>query len=212
MKAMALRDVSSDPLRDEDRPLVEAFLAGDECAFDSLVERYQMLAYRVARSVVSTHADADDVAQDAFLKAYRKMGTFRGESSFRTWFLRIVQHTALNHRRSWWVRRQTGTEPLDLPPATGGESAGGPEGHLLENERRRRVLEAIEALPDRQKETVKRRLQGNQNYAGIAREMGVSVGTVKANFHHAVRNLRRALEEETPAPEEPSAPTEKKPA
>jgi RNA polymerase sigma-70 factor (ECF subfamily) len=206
MNAMALHDVNSDSFRDEDRPLIEAFLAGEESAFDALVQRYQVLAYRVARSVVGTHADADDVAQDAFLKAYRKMGTFRGDSSFRTWFLRIVQHTALNHRRSWWVRRKTGSEPLDLPqPGAGAEPEEGPEGLLLEDERRRRVLEAIEGLPARQKETVQRRLQGNQNYAGIAREMGVSVGTVKANFHHAVRNLRRALEEEPSVSESPGS-------
>jgi RNA polymerase sigma-70 factor (ECF subfamily) len=178
------------PRDGEDLHLVEAFLAGEESAFDALVRRYQVLAYRVARGVVGTHADADDVAQEAFLRAYRNLKTFRREASFRTWLLRIVTHTALNHRRSWWVRRQVDTEVDRL------EQAGSPDGadeQMLDGERRRLVREAIQALPERQRETVRMRLEGSRNYARIAEEMGVSVGTVKANFHHAVRNLRRAL-------------------
>jgi len=197
MNTMDHQEQKRRPDADADRLLVEAFLAGDESSFDQLVRRYQVLAYRVARGVAKSHADADDIAQDAFLKAYKKMGSFRGEASFKTWFLRIVQHTALNHRRSWWVRRQTGTEPQELPePLRDDAAEQGPERRLLEGERRHRVLEAIESLPDRQRETVQRRLRDEQNYAGIAREMGVSVGTVKANFHHAVRNLRRTLGED----------------
>jgi len=174
----------------EDLRLVEAFLAGQESAFDRLVLRYQELAYRVARGVVGTHADADDVAQEAFVRAYRNLNGFRREASFKTWLLRIVTHTALNHRRSWWVRRQVDAEVEQMEEAG---SRGGPDERMLDGERRRLVREAIQALPERQRETVRMRLEGSRNYACIAEEMGVSVGTVKANFHHAVRNLRRAL-------------------
>lgn len=178
---------AADP--EDDQRLVEAFLAGEEAAFDVLVRRYQGLAYRIARSVVGTHADADDVAQEAFVKAYCNLAGFRGDSSFRTWLTRIVTHTALNHRRSWWVRRQVALE-VECVEQPGPDAA---DRRLLDGERIRLVNEAILDLPERQRETVLRRLEGSANYSGIAREMGVSVGTVKANFHHAVRNLRRAL-------------------
>lgn len=191
MKAMVFEGHTGDSQPGDDR-LVQAFLAGDEGAFDALVHRYRVLVYQVARSVVRNHQDADDVAQDAFLKAYRNLGGFRGEASFKTWLLRIVTHTALNHRRSWWVRRRSATEDAHLETLP---EPGGQEEHLLEAERLDRMRAAIQALPDRQRETVERRLQGGEKYAGIAREMGVSVGTVKANFHHAVRNLRQTMEE-----------------
>lgn len=188
MNVMEPHATGTQPI-DEDLPLVRAFLDGRESAFDELVRRHQVVAYRVARRIVGGHTDADDVAQEAFLKAYRKLSTFRGDACFRTWLLRIVTHTALNHRRSWWSRRQADceVEKFDEP---GGSS---PLESVLDDERRGRLERAIASLPDRQRETVRRRLEGSDDYAGIAQEMGVTVGTVKANIHHAVRNLRRAL-------------------
>lgn len=178
----------------EDARQIRACLDGDESAYNVLVQRYQALAYHVARNIVRSHQDADDVAQDAFLKAYKKLDSYRGDASFKTWLLRIVTHTALNHRRTWWSRNSVPTEPERLEVLSGG-SDGGQEVRILEQEQLERVLEAIKQLPARQQETVRRRLADKENYAGIAESMGVSVGTVKANFHHAVKNLKKVLEE-----------------
>jgi RNA polymerase sigma-70 factor (ECF subfamily) len=178
----------------EDARLVAACLGGSEGAFDALVRRYQGMVYRVARSVVRSHADADDVAQETFVKAYQKLDGFRGEASFRTWITRIAVHTAINCRRSWWSRRRGSEEPLAAVAAAG----AGAETELLQEERRAQLLRAIDGLPDRQRETVRLRLRDEKDYATIARDLGVTVGTVKANFFHAVRNLRRAMDREEP--------------
>jgi RNA polymerase sigma-70 factor (ECF subfamily) len=178
----------------EDARLVAAFRGGSEDAFDALVRRYQAMVYRVARSVVRSHEDADDVAQETFVKAYRKLEGFRGEASFRTWITRIAVHTAINCRRSWWNRRRGPEQPLEVAAAAG----AGAEAELLREERRARLLRAIDELPDRQRETVRLRLQDEKDYATIAKDLGVTVGTVKANFFHAVRNLRRVLDREEP--------------
>jgi RNA polymerase sigma-70 factor (ECF subfamily) len=178
----------------EDARLVAAFRGGSEDAFDALVRRYQAMVYRVARSVVKNHEDADDVAQETFVKAYQKLEGFRGEASFRTWITRIAVHTAINCRRSWWSRRRGPEEPLALAVAAG----AGAEAELLQEERRASLLRAIDQLPDRQRETVRLRLQDEKDYATIAKDLGVTVGTVKANFFHAVRNLRRVLDREEP--------------
>jgi RNA polymerase sigma-70 factor (ECF subfamily) len=92
------------------------------------------------------------------------------------------------------VRRQVAADTDRMEdPAPGAEEAPGADDRLLDEERRDMVREAIQGLPDRQRETVRLRLEGDRDYARIAEEMGVSVGTVKANYHHAVRNLRKAL-------------------
>src|SRR5262245_51805827 len=89
---------SASRLRDDDRVAVEACLRGERAASDRLVERYQRDIYRLCYRYVNNHHDASDLAQDAFLKAYRALGKFRGDSSFSTWLYRIAVNTCLNFR------------------------------------------------------------------------------------------------------------------
>ena len=93
--------MQADPeLRDSDDVLVARFLQGDERAFDLLVERHRVAIYRLAYRFLGSHEEADDVSQEAFLRAYRSLHGFRGEASFRTWITRIAINLALKSRRS----------------------------------------------------------------------------------------------------------------
>src|SRR5262249_54559671 len=88
-----------------DAELVERARRGDRAAFGELVDRHRSAVYRAARAALGSAADADDAAQEAFLSAYRRLSSFRGDASFKTWLLTIAWHHAINHRRSarrWW--------------------------------------------------------------------------------------------------------------
>src|SRR5437867_4070729 len=97
--------LSPDP-NERDLDLVRRFQAGEGGAFDRLVEAHRRSVYRLAYRLLGNHADADDLAQDAFLRVYRSLGHFRGESSFRTWITRIVLNLAADRRKERVGRRQ----------------------------------------------------------------------------------------------------------
>src|SRR5258706_2853985 len=130
-----------DPGRpDEDGELVARFLRGDEPAFDELVRRHRMGIYRVAHRLLGNHAEADDVSQETFLRAYRALRGFRGDAAFRTWITRIAINLALNVRHA-----RTPTVPL-VDTAASGDTAG-PEATLKSEIRR-----AVGRLPPRQRQ------------------------------------------------------------
>src|SRR5205807_10070983 len=107
----AARRVSID--RVSDAELVERARQGDPAAFGELVERHRAAVYRAALAALRSPADAEDAAQDAFLAAYRRLNSFRGEASFQTWLLTIAWHHAINRRRSLtaWLRRLAAAPP-----------------------------------------------------------------------------------------------------
>lgn len=180
-----------------DEELVRRFLQGDAGAFDALVIRHQREIYRVARRFTRDHAEADDLAQETFCRAFTALAEFRGESSLRTWLVRIVTHLSLNAIQSPRLTRREAT-PIEVLAARGGPAtaveAAGPAA-LIERERAGRLRLAMESLPPRQKATLKLRVFEELPYREIAAIMGCTIGTAKANFFHAVAFLRRALHE-----------------
>ena len=175
---------------DEDE-LVRAAQSGDRDAFGLLVERYQRDIYRLCYRYVNDRQDASDMAQEAFLKAYRAIGRFRGSSRFSTWIYRIAVNTCLNFRAS---RRPQGEALPDSLPA-----------HRVElNERidtgrlRSRVRAAVAKLPEKQRATLILKTYHDLTHQEVAAILGSTVGTVKANLFHALRNLRRIVEEQAP--------------
>lgn len=172
---------------------VEAAQAGDQAAFGHLMERFQRDVYGKAFSIVKNHPDADDVVQETFLRAYRALPGFRFESSFRTWIITIATRQAL----SLLERARPGHESLE--PAEDGQEhpalrvEDNQMTHMLDLESRRLLREALPNLPRRQKQALMLKLQNDWKYEDIAREMGTSVGSVKANIFHAIQNLTRQL-------------------
>src|SRR5436309_8671830 len=144
---MATADVSLESL--DERALVDACLAGRREAFDLIVERHRRSVYLLCYRFVGNHEDASDLAQDVFVRAYKGLQRFRGQSSLATWIYRIGVNVCLNRVS---VKRPI-TEPIDARPHLD-ERAKNPAGELLRAERAAEVRAAIAQLPKKQRATV----------------------------------------------------------
>jgi RNA polymerase sigma-70 factor (ECF subfamily) len=172
--------------RQRDRELVAACQRGEREAFDELMERYQRDIYRLCFRYVGNPEDAGDMAQETFIRAYKAIGRFRGQSAFSTWLYRIAVNACLNFRSA---RRPAAAElPAELPDR--GEST---LVRLEEEERSREVRRAVSELPDRQRATLILKVFHELTHQEVAEILGSSVGTVKANLFHALANLRKRL-------------------
>ncbi len=175
----------------DDSALVAAYRAGHREAFDHLVVRHRRSVYQLCYRFVGNHEDATDLGQEVFLRAYRALDRFKEDASVGTWLYRIAVNLCLNKVSS----RTQRTEPLEdrhAPPSREPDAVS----RLVEAERARRVREAIARLPKRQRATLILRVYQELPHQDIARVLGSSVGAVKANFFHALRNLRRLLEDD----------------
>jgi RNA polymerase sigma-70 factor (ECF subfamily) len=176
-------------MREDDREAVLACRGGEREAFDRLVERYQRDVYRLCYRYVNNHHDANDMAQEVFLKAYRAIRSFRGDSAFSTWLYRIAVNTCLNFRA---VRRP---EHEELPEGLADRGPG--IGDRVEQaEQSRRIREAVSRLPEKQRATLILKIYHDLTHEEVAGVLGSSVGTVKANLFHALGNLRKLLDPE----------------
>ena len=165
---------------DPDRPLVDRALGGDRHAFESLVERHRDVVFRVAARVVGRDAAAD-VSQDAFLRAYHRLGRFRGDAPFRSWLLQITHHAAIDA-----VTRRTPI-PTEDPVGDRAEDDARrlPADSLEERERRERLEDKLTRLrPPHRAVLVLRDLEG-MSYEEIATVTETPVGTVKGRLHRA---------------------------
>jgi len=173
-------------LREDDREAIEACQRGDREAFDRLVQRYQRDVYRLCYRYLNNHEDADDVAQEVFLRAYRAIGRFRGESAFSTWLYRIAVNACLNFRAA---RKPASAEFPEgiVDPRPGAQST------VERDERSRRVRDAVSRLPEKQRATVILKVYHDLTHEEVAGILGSTVGTVKANLFHALGNLKKTL-------------------
>jgi RNA polymerase sigma-70 factor, ECF subfamily len=174
-----------------DAELVAASLAGDLSAFDTLVERHRRNVYHVCYRFVGNHEDASDLTQDVFLRAFRALRRFKGESSVGTWLYRIAVNVSLNR-----VSVKTPqSEPLDARQHVDTRSDA-PGERILRNERAARVRAAIAKLPRKQRAAVILRMYHDMSHQQIADTVGSTVGAVKANVFHGLKNLKKLLEGE----------------
>jgi len=180
-----------------DQALVERVQAGDKRAFDLLVLKYQHKVLKLVSRFVNNPAEAEDVAQDAFLKAYRALPSFRGDSAFYTWLYRIAINTAKNAIVA--SRRRPVDFDLDLQDPEQYDRQGRlkdedtPEGMLLTEEIRETVARAIEGLPDDLRTAIVLRELEGLSYEEIAQAMDCPVGTVRSRIFRAREAIDRHL-------------------
>lgn len=179
--------------------LVEKCAAGDAQAFDFLVKHYQSKIINIAYGMLQDKEDAYDVAQEVFLKLYRKIGSFAGEASLDTWIHRVTVNASLDALRKRGRRVQTvplavqseDEQAVELPLA---DDSAAPEKVVLQNERRRMLLDAIERLSPKYRSVLVLREFEDLDYEQIASALDISVGTVKSRLNRAREKLRNLLE------------------
>jgi len=170
--------------------LVTACLEQRPGAFDVIVERHQRAVYQICYRFMGNHEDASDLSQDVFLRAYRGLANFKGQSALGTWLHRIAVNTCLNRiaLKTPKVESYEDRQFVD----TRSESASE---RLLRDERAANVRAAVAKLPPKQRAALILRTYQEMSHQDIAESLGTSVGAVKANVFHALQNLKKLLTE-----------------
>jgi RNA polymerase sigma factor (sigma-70 family) len=179
--------VSRPPTESE---LVERARRGDEDAYEELVRAHQGIAFRTAYVVAGNASDAEEAAQEGFVKAYRALGRFRPGSPFRPWLLRIVANEARNRRRS--AGRRAALSLRAAVEESSGDAAPSPEGVLLAGEEREQLLAAINRLREEERLVIACRYFLGLSEEETAEALGVRLGTVKSRTSRALEHLREA--------------------
>ena len=181
-----------------DEQLVERVQRGDKNAFNLLVKRYQHKVVNLVARYVNNPGDVPDVAQEAFIKAYRALPTFRGESAFYTWLYRIAVNTAKNYLTSQGRRPPSSDVEADEAEYYGGGEAlqevATPENLALTDEIKRTVFAAIEALPEDLRTAITLREMEGLSYEEIAEIMDCPVGTVRSRIFRAREAIDKKLQ------------------
>ena len=177
-----------------DEEVVARVLAGDTSLFEILMRRYNQRLFRVSRGILADDAEAEDVAQEAWLRAFRELAGFRGEARFATWLTRIACHEALarvhKRRRLVPITGGDGGEPPE-PPA----EAPGPERDLENRELQDLLRAAVEVLPDPLRAVFCLREIELLSTEQTADALGLTVENVRVRLHRAKRSLRQTLDE-----------------
>ena len=188
-----------------DAALIERCLAGDDTAFDELVQRYQDMVFNLAYRLLGGYDESVDLSQEVFLQVYRKLGTFRRDASLRTWIYRIVINRAKNRQR-WWRRRfgemtAMSLDDMEANPNLG--SAGltvssgdlvAPDKALERKEVGRLLLDAIAKLPFTQRTILLLKEVEGLSYDEISTTLDLPLGTVKSRLARGRKSLRDKLD------------------
>jgi RNA polymerase sigma-70 factor (ECF subfamily) len=184
--------------REIDRQLVARAQRGDKQAFELLVEKYQRKLARLLSRFIRDPAEVEDVTQEAFIKAYRALPAFRGDSAFYTWLYRIGINTAKNYLMAMGRRAPTSTE-VEAEEAEGFEEGeqlrdiNTPESLLLSNEIAQTVNKTIEGLPEELRRAIQMREIEGKSYEEIAQEMKCPIGTVRSRIFRAREAIAEQL-------------------
>jgi len=172
---------------DPDQELAERFRNGDRTAFDALVRRHQKGVWRLIRRYVKSDADAADVTQLAFVRAFRGLAAFRGTATVRSWLYRIAINCALS-----WLRDHRREQPAEIGEDALTEDNPAPA-RLSASDDRARLRAAIAQLPPKQKLVLELRVFDDLAFREVADLADCSENTAKVNFHYAVKRLRDIL-------------------
>ncbi len=169
---------------DPDGELVRRVREGERAAFNQLVLKYRSRVMGIAARMLGDRAEAEDLAQDVFVKAYHSLGDFHGEAQFATWLYRITANSCLNYRKKRQRERQFKTDLTDLAPL-GSNGASSPHAVLERRQLKEQLEKSIRALPEDQRIVlILRDLQG-LSYENIAACLGIELGTVRSRLHRA---------------------------
>jgi RNA polymerase sigma-70 factor (ECF subfamily) len=195
--------MSNNTSSQEDKMLIEKFKVGERWAFDRLVEKYSSRAYQIAYGVLGSKEDAEEVAQDVFVRIHRALPKFRGDSEFTTWMYRIAMNLARNKYR--WNKSRGSQKNISIDaPLDGSDSDDGrridvpetgmnPEEYVGLDEFERRAMDEIKQLPDLYREALVLRNVEELSYEDIASLLGCKLGTIKSRIARARGELRKRL-------------------
>ncbi len=179
--------------------LIERCAAGDETAYTELVAEHQRMVVQLAMNLLGDHDEALDLSQEVFLRVFRTISRFRGQSSLRTWIYRIAVNQARNRHRFWRRRHRDDQVSLDAHVEAHGDMMpgreAGPDRVLAQKELATRLQRALDGLPFDQRTAIVLREVDGLSYDEIAFSLGVAVGTVKSRLTRARQALRQELRE-----------------
>lgn len=179
--------------------LIQRCAAGDETAFAEVVAEHQRMVVQLAMNLLGDRDEALDLSQDVFIRVFRTIGQFRGQSALRTWIYRIAVNQARNRHRFWRRRRRSDQVSLDAHVEAHGDfqcgAEVGPDRILAQKELAARLQGALDALPFDQRTAIVLREVDGLSYDEIAFSLGVAVGTVKSRLTRARQSLRAGLRE-----------------
>jgi RNA polymerase sigma-70 factor (ECF subfamily) len=185
-----------------DRILVDRFKGGDQSAFDEMVSRYWDRIYSMVNQLLRNSQDAEEVTQDAFIRAHRGLVNFRGESAFSTWLYQIATNLARNRYWYWWRRKRAQSVSFDAPIGADTEmtlaeiipaEVETPGDITVGQEFVARIAQGMERLSAKHREVLILRNVKNLSYEEIAGILAISVGTVKSRIARARESLRATL-------------------
>jgi RNA polymerase sigma-70 factor (ECF subfamily) len=175
----------------EERALVERCRTGDDAAFGELIEQYKQLVYGLVYRMVADRSQADDLAQEVFLKVHRGLPYFRGEARLSTWIYRIVQNVCLQPKARRPPHVSLDQETPDGRPR---REPGAPDGAFADLELRDRLEKAIAQLPDQYQVLIAAHYLDGVQYEALAESLDIPLGTVKTHLHRAKKRLRELLD------------------
>lgn len=187
----------------EDRELIEKFKAGQQWAFDRLVEKYSGRAYQIAYGVLGSRQDAEEVSQDVFVRIHRALPKFRGDSQFTTWMYRIAMNLARNKYR--WNKSRGSQKNLSIDAPIDGsddpdakkldvvEQRMAPDQEVALDEFEQRAMDELKNLPELYREALMLRNVEELSYEEIADLLGCKLGTIKSRIARAREELRKRL-------------------
>jgi RNA polymerase sigma-70 factor (ECF subfamily) len=181
-----------------DHELVRRVQRGDSAAFDALVRKYQHRITSLIGRYIPDWSECQDVAQETFIRAYRALGSFRGDAQFYTWLHRIAVNTAKNHLVA--QNRRPPTDDIDASDAEQFDTGARlrvtdtPEHELLRQEIERTVMRAVEALPEELRTAITLREMDGLSYEEIAERMACPIGTVRSRIFRAREAIDTQLE------------------
>src|SRR5712691_7317693 len=180
----------------DERELIQRCIAGDASAFEPLVEKYRQRVWRLAYQVLHDREEAWDVAQEAFVRAFHSLPTFRGQSAFYTWLFRITVNVATDrHRQRGAQARAFGPERVSEEEwaRTTPDPGGGPEQQAARKEQRERIRSALDALPPKARTIIMLSDVEGLSYREIAEVLNCPIGTVMSRLHNARKRLKGLL-------------------